>query len=164
MIHGDAEGVKAGRGLAVKPDGGLMKRMPGSALARLERLDAGALKASDDVGNPGIDIPVTALRRVSGHGGLQTHQSLPTRDRQGAKPIAATAEGRRRPSRSHPAMVPRHRSDPVRPRHGASGSSDEPSGWSAPTAHAGDEPWEEAGMEPDVYTWRSHRTPRVFSG
>ena len=83
MVHGDAESVKAGRRLAVKPDSGFMKRVPGSALARLERLDARSLKTSDDLGNPGIDIPVTALRRVSGHGKLQTHRSLPTRDRQG---------------------------------------------------------------------------------
>lgn len=28
MVHGDAEGVKSGRRLAVKPHGGFMERMP----------------------------------------------------------------------------------------------------------------------------------------
>ena len=83
VVHGDAESMKAGRGLAVEPDSGFMKRVPGSALARLERLDARGLKASDDFGDPGIDIPVTALRRISGHGKFQTHRSVPIRDRHG---------------------------------------------------------------------------------
>ena len=79
MVHGDAERVKAGRRLAMKPHGGFMKRMPGSALARLERLDTGCPKPGYGPGDSGVDIPITALRRFSGHGKLQTLRSLPTR-------------------------------------------------------------------------------------
>ena len=54
MVHGHAEGVKAGRRLAVKLYGGFMEGMPEPTLAGLERLYACSLKTDDDLGNSGI--------------------------------------------------------------------------------------------------------------
>ena len=67
MVHGDAERVKAGRRLAVKPDSGFMKRVPGPALARLERLDARSPKTSYGSRDSRIDLPITSLRLLIGH-------------------------------------------------------------------------------------------------
>ena len=67
MVHDHAEGVKTGRRLAVKAHGGFMKRMPGPALAGLERLDARSPKTGYDTGDSSIDLPIALLRLLIGH-------------------------------------------------------------------------------------------------
>ena len=68
MVQGDAEGVKTGGRLAVKAHGRFMKGMPGTALAGLKGLDARSPKTGHGTRDSGIDLPITALRRLSGHG------------------------------------------------------------------------------------------------
>ena len=68
MVQGDAEGVKTGGRLAVKTHDRFMKGMPGTALAGLKGLDARSPKTGYGARDSGIDLPITALRRLSGHG------------------------------------------------------------------------------------------------
>ena len=68
MVQGDAEGVKTGGRLAVKAHGRFIKGMPGTALAGLKGLDARSPKTGYGARDSGIDLPITALRRLSGHG------------------------------------------------------------------------------------------------
>ena len=104
MVHGDAEGVKTGRRLAVKAHGRFMKGMPGPALAGLKRLDARSPKTGYGARDSGIDLPITPLRRLSGHGKAYSPVSdlggtSPSEVR-GSLPLAATpdhsAHGRRK--------------------------------------------------------------------
>ena len=83
VVHDHAKGVKTGRRLAVKAHGRFMKRMPGPALAGLERLDARSPKTGYGTGIPASISP----SRRSGCCSGMSKAYPPVSDLSGTSPI-----------------------------------------------------------------------------